>query len=106
MVSETVKSALKKAEEKYNEHVKEYKDKGVAYVPWAIYKTARLYLYNKGIDCKSIEVMAEEHYQIICINGYDGKKYLGTAVLLPEDTEGKAYGKMDRCILDKLKEVK
>lgn len=106
MIKETSKTAFKNAEEKYNKHTEEYKSKGIQYVPWSIFKTARLYLYNKDIDCKCIEVMADEHYQIVCINGYKDNKYIGTAVLLPDDTESKAYGKADKCILDKLKEVK
>lgn len=105
-MTETAKSAFKNAEEKYNKHCEEYKSKGIAYVPWNILKTARLYLHNKAVDCKCCEIMVDEHYQIIGINGYIGDKYIGTVILLPEDTEGKAYGKVDRCILDKLKEVK
>ena len=105
MLNETVKEAFKKAEEKYNESIKDLVAKGIAYVPWNIYKTARLYLHNKGVTCKSTLIMAEEHYQIVIINGYIKEKYIGTMVLLPEDTEGKAYGKADKCILDKVKEV-
>ena len=105
MASETVKDAFKKAEEAYKEATKDYDAKGVAYVPWSIFKTARLYLHNKGILCKCSLVLVEEHYQIAVINGYIGQKYIGTAILLPEDTEGKAYGKADKCILDKVKEV-
>lgn len=106
-MNENVKQAFKNAEEKYNKECEEYKSKGIAYVPWNIYKTVRLYLFNKGIDCKSVMMIAEEnHYRIIVVNGYKNEKYIGTVVLLPEDTEGKAYGKADKCILDKLKEVK
>ena len=104
-MSETVKEAFKKAEERYKETTKDYDSQGIAYVPWNIYKTARLYLHNKGIDCKSSQVMAEAHYQIVVINGYKDNKYVGTMVLLPEDTESKSYGKADKCILDKVKEV-
>ena len=102
-MDERTRLAFKKTEDNYNKQCEEYKAKGVAYVPWNIFKTARLYLFNKNVDCKCVEFMAEDHYQIVCINGYEGTKYLGTVVLLPEDTEGKAYGKVDRCILDKLK---
>ena len=106
-MTETRKKAFKQAEEQYKKYEEEQKAKGVAVVPWSIYKTARVYLDNKNIDCKSSIIEADEHYHIISINGYDGKTYIGTAILLPEDTEGKAYGKVDRGILDKLKkEVK
>lgn len=102
-MADLIKQSFKATEERYLEQHKDCEEKGVLYVPWNVFKTARLYLHNKGVDCKSAEFIAEDHYHIIVINGYMDNNYLGTMILLPDDTEGKAYGKADREIIAKIK---
>lgn len=105
-MTEQMRKAIKEYGEKYVEQSKELDANGIAYVPWDVFRIVRCYLDNKGFKCKSDEIEIEEHYRVISINAYKDSKYIGTIVLLPDDTESKAYGKADKYIVNKIKEVK
>ena len=106
-MAESIRQQLKTVGEAYEKNCDEYRAKGIVCVPWTIVKTARQYLYNKNVDrCVMNEIIIEDHYQVISITVYEGNTYIGTVILQPDDTEGKAYGKVDRYILDVLKSLK
>ena len=105
-MTEQMRKAIKEYGEKYEKQSEELRAKGVDFVPWEVFRIVRCYLDNKGFKCTSSEIEIEEHYRVISINAYKDNKYVGTIVLLPDDTENKAYGKADKYIVNKLKEVK
>lgn len=94
---------IKIAEEGYQEIIKtKFLGKG-SYVPWEVLRGCLVTMKNKGLYGKGQikEVYLEDKlYSYIILIGYsDENTPIGCAILTPEDTKDKAWGKLDRNIL-------
>ena len=98
---EEFKKQTKIAEEKYNNLLKENAFK--KFVPWETLRKLKVYLHNKGLRIDSSVLCYEDRYSAVLLENFveeaTGKVYLGIAIITPEDTEGSAYGKVDRQII-------
>lgn len=94
---------IKNTEADYAEAVKtNFEGKG-SYVPWEVLRGCLITMKNKGLyasgSIKSVS-LGDNIYSYIILKGYlDENTPLGCAILTPEDTKDKAWGKMDRNIL-------
>ena len=111
MTNEEFKRNTKQAEERYNAYLKETNP--ARFVPWETLRKLRVYLHNKGLRISSSVLSYEGRYSAVLLENFveeeNNKVYLGIAMITPEDTEGSAYGKVDRLILapyNKYKEEK
>lgn len=94
---------IKDAEEEYLEAIKvNFEGKG-SYVPWEVLRGCLITMKNKGLYASSSvrDVhLGDKVYSYIILKGYlDENTPLGCAILTPEDTKDKAWGKMERNIL-------
>lgn len=103
------KEDIKRAESLYQKTLDKLKSKGFQkYVEWEILRKLKVYLHNKGLKIRSSILEYENYYSCILLDNYveedNETKILSVVIITPEDTEGSAYGKVDRLILPKYKQ--
>ena len=75
------------------------------YVEWEIIRKLRVYLFNKGLNVDFTIVEYRDNYTCILLDNHEPKvgsergRTISVAVITPEDSEGSAYGKVDRIML-------
>ena len=91
---------------RYAEKVAELEARGCKkYVDWEIIRKLRVYLFNKGLHADFTIIEYRGNYTCILLDNHEPKvgtergRTISVAVITPEDTEGSAYGKVDRIMI-------
>ena len=104
MDKQEFKKRLTKLGERYQEKIDRLKDQGFKkFVDWEILRKMRVYLFGKDIDVESSVVEYNNFYTCIILESRvaveESFETISVIVITPEDTEGSAYGKVDRILI-------